>query len=149
MKPYITFFVLFLVSIIQAQENGFDNPEFQEKFNASKAKVNLEKELGNDWNIGGLDLNFGLTEILLPEYNPNLFRDQCGNWYLKETFYTTWKSRTLSNSIPEHNDFTIRTDLLNPCWPPMNYKETEYRLDLEQKLEWYREVNVTFKIVEL
>lgn len=62
LKPLIFYILIF--SNCQGQENGFDNPEFNKNFNESKAKTNLSKELGNDWNTGGLDMNFPLRAFV-------------------------------------------------------------------------------------
>ncbi len=88
----------------------------------------------------------GYKGILKPK-NENQIRDNCGNWYLRQTNYGQWKSE----SIKKRNKFRIEysgsyevTPESDPCWPPHGLHYTEYRLDLDNLTEWSRLVMVTY-----
>jgi hypothetical protein len=82
----------------------------------------------------------------IPEHDNNLFRDDCGNWYRREFNYSSWTSKPVAQERPNKTKpqpFRIDPTDSN-CYPPNNYTEFEYRLDLENKIEWSREVVVKY-----
>lgn len=129
-------FILLSLNLFSQNESGL-NKGFDKPFGYGQTH-------SRNFELIEIDSNDNYTYIPMPDQN--LLRDDCGNWYRQEKFYTSWKSRPVSqgSNISERKSISTMIDLLDPCWKPNEYKSFEYRLDIENKVEWYREVSVKF-----
>lgn len=152
MKIIIIIFV-FSLNVFSQNTNGLAtdilDPIFDQNGNTILLSYN-EFKLTKDTTPTGFykTQNGKLRPINSQQADENYARDNCGNWYERIKTTSEWQSRP-AKTMEYATPFFIVPMNQDPCIPPNSYKQTEYRLDLQHKIEWYREETVSYILIQL